>query len=436
MTLELSLHNLLAWAAQASLLCLAGAALPVIFRISHPRSLLAYCRVVLLAAIVIPWIQPWQPADMDANGRLHDFSNTQISDSVTAIPAPRSWTTIAGGILAAGMAARLLWMLAGLVQLRRYRKAARPLESLPEPIRWAQRTVNRSAVVLIAGGGKGPAAFGFLRPVVLLTESFFLMDEDAQRSIACHEFLHVRRNDWLATVFEELAAACLWFHPAAWRLLSQAKLAREQIVDAEVVRLTGMSDPYIDALLTMSGVQPGELSPAASFFRKRYLVRRLRHLLMDKPASKRRLAGSYVAAGLLLSFVGAAASAAFPLKAPPAAQQSLAPVRTVENPPPLSGALPERLFRVGGGVTAPRLATRVEPEYPASVRQSFAQGSVIVRAIVQTDGSMHVVRILRSLTPELDRSALAALNQWRFEPAMLDGAPVPVELHVQVDFSL
>ena len=80
--------------------------------------------------------------------------------------------------------------------------------------------------------------------------------------------------------------------------------------------------------------------------------------------------------------------------------------------------------------------TRVDPQYSDAAREALTQGTVVVQAIVQTDGTMSVTRVLRSLNPELDRNAVNAMKQWRFEPGKLKDVPVPVELDVEVSFNL
>ena len=65
------------------------------------------------------------------------------------------------------------------------------------------------------------------------------MNPETQEAILCHELIHVRRKDWTFTVLEEVILAALWFHPAAWWLVSQIRLAREQMVDLEVILITG-----------------------------------------------------------------------------------------------------------------------------------------------------------------------------------------------------
>jgi hypothetical protein len=199
-------------------------------------------------------------------------------------------------ILASGIVAKLCWLGVGLWQLRRYRKAALPLYPIPQSIQDARRQTGADAVFCVSSDVTGPATLGHIDPVVLLPASFESLDEDAQRGIACHELLHVRRKDWVVTMLEEVAGALFWFNPAVRWLLANVKLTREQLVDAEVVRM-GAPAPYIRALLSMAIVTRGRgVLPAAPFFTEGHLVQRMRSLLTFPRRSWTRLSLSYASA--------------------------------------------------------------------------------------------------------------------------------------------
>jgi TonB family protein len=85
---------------------------------------------------------------------------------------------------------------------------------------------------------------------------------------------------------------------------------------------------------------------------------------------------------------------------------------------------------VGPGVTPPR-AIRTSGPWSRPLR---TRGSVMLDVVLREDGSPRVVRILRSLTPEADESALRYFEQWRFSPAMKDGQPVKVRMQAEVRF--
>jgi periplasmic protein TonB len=94
------------------------------------------------------------------------------------------------------------------------------------------------------------------------------------------------------------------------------------------------------------------------------------------------------------------------------------------------------VFRVGGGVSAPRPIYKPDPEYSTEARQAKYQGTVILSLIVGADGRPRGIKVARSLGMGLDENAVEAVRQWRFEPATKDGKPVAVSVEVEVAFRL
>ena len=88
------------------------------------------------------------------------------------------------------------------------------------------------------------------------------------------------------------------------------------------------------------------------------------------------------------------------------------------------------------GMTPPEVVSRVEPRYPASARMIRSEGTVVVEVVVETDGSTGDVRILRGISKALDEAAVAAIRQWRFRPARVEGNPVRAYHTVTVRFEL
>ena len=99
-------------------------------------------------------------------------------------------------------------------------------------------------------------------------------------------------------------------------------------------------------------------------------------------------------------------------------------------------AVPSQAYRAGGGVTAPRLLSNVDPQYGREARLVKFQGTVMLRVIVGTDGLVRELRVERPLGLGLDTQAVEAVRQWRFQPGMKDGVPVPVTAQVEVNFRL
>lgn len=103
---------------------------------------------------------------------------------------------------------------------------------------------------------------------------------------------------------------------------------------------------------------------------------------------------------------------------------------TAPPPPP-----PAKPVRLGGEISAPKLAYRVEPEYPQLAVAAQMEGTVILEATVDETGAVQDAKVLRS-RGILDAAALEAVQQWRYEPLMLNGRPTPFVLTVTVSFSL
>jgi protein TonB len=102
-------------------------------------------------------------------------------------------------------------------------------------------------------------------------------------------------------------------------------------------------------------------------------------------------------------------------------------------PPPQPA--PQRPVHLHAGIQAPRKITSVDPIYPQLARTAHAEGMVILEAIIDAQGRVESVKVLRSL-PLLDQAAVDAVKQWTFTPAMLNGAAVPVVMTVTVNFQL
>lgn len=94
------------------------------------------------------------------------------------------------------------------------------------------------------------------------------------------------------------------------------------------------------------------------------------------------------------------------------------------------------VYRVGNGVTAPRVIYSPDPDYSDEARKAKYQGVVTLWAIITPDGRPVNIRVARSLGMGLDEKAVETVRHWRFEPGKKDGVPVPVVINVEVDFHL
>jgi TonB family protein len=92
----------------------------------------------------------------------------------------------------------------------------------------------------------------------------------------------------------------------------------------------------------------------------------------------------------------------------------------------------------GSGTIPPSLVQQVRPGYTTAALQARAQGIVAVEAVVNSDGSVGDVWILRAFDPSfgLDAEAVRAVRQWRFRPGSRQGRVVPMIVTIELTFSL
>src|ERR1051326_2112935 len=109
---------------------------------------------------------------------------------------------------------------------------------------------------------------------------------------------------------------------------------------------------------------------------------------------------------------------------------------TAPPPPPPPPEKPEGPLRVGGDVKAPIVEHRVDPQYPEMARKGRVAGLVIVEAIINKEGSVEQVKVIKGLPFGMSESAVEAVKQWKFKPGTLNGEPVDVIFNLTVNFKM
>jgi TonB family protein len=93
-------------------------------------------------------------------------------------------------------------------------------------------------------------------------------------------------------------------------------------------------------------------------------------------------------------------------------------------------------LHIGSGVTAPKVLQKTEPEYSEEARVAKYEGTVVLAVEIAPSGSAQNIRVMKGLGLGLDDNAVAAVQQWRFQPATKDGAAVTVQATIEVNFRL
>ena len=390
-------------------------------RVTDPRFRLTYWRGVALACLALPWCAVVRPASFGSGVTL-----LVASADVGSSAAVRGVVPAAGAVvwwlLCAGALARLGWLTAGALRLRRLRQRSRAAVVTPD-LETLRSAVAPQAELRVCDEVTQPAGFGLRRPVILLPEGFFTLNQEAQRTVLCHELLHVARRDWPWMVVEEVARALFWFHPAVWWLVERIQESREQLVDRLVIARIPSTRAYMTALLLFDD-SGDAMTPATAFLRKRHLRSRLRKLVKEPVMSRTRLVWTAVVLVCVLGSATAGTVVAFPLRAPFGDAAAAPTQEPVDSKDP--------------GVTLPSVVSEVKPQYTPEAMRARIEGTVIMMTVVRTDGTPSDIEVTKSLDAEygLDKQAVDALGQWRFKAGTKDGKPVPVRVTVEMRFTL
>jgi TonB family protein len=254
-----------------------------------------------------------------------------------------------------------------------------------------------------------PAVWGLIRPRILFPPAFCSWPAAMQRAILLHEHAHLQRRDCWVLLAAELACALYWPNPLVW--YAAARLRREQEDAADDQVLVKGCDPaeyagYLVALARSAGTPPLLAGAVA----ESDLTRRVTAILDN---TRRR---SMLTKQMLTVSAFALLLIALPLAA-------------LQNQ--------RKVYKVGeDGVTQPQVLTKIEPQYTDAAREAGIQGTVLLGGIVEVDGAVRELGVVRGLEAGLDANAIAAVSSWSFKPAEKDGKPVPVSVRIEVNFRL
>lgn len=406
--MNFSWNNLVAWWIQIALIIALCAGLPWLLRLRIPRSRLWYWHALLALCLALPFVEPW--AEPSASDSAVSVTTGSIRVIHTAEPQRfhLDWLTLTLLTLASGVVLRLAWLSLGVYRLRRYRAAAVPLENSSDRISGLLLNIAPHAEILQSDQVASPVTYGLRYPVVLLPPRFAALGIREQASVICHELIHIRRRDWAFTIGEEVVRSFFWFHPAIWWLLGRIQLTREQVVDQEVIRYTGDSKPYLDALLAIASLQiRADLAPAPLFLKKRHLRQRVESILSGVTMTKRTLLLPLAAAFATLPLVIGIAAWQFPLRAAP---QDATDAPGVE-------------VQMGAG----KVLHRTGILYPAEALTKHISGTVVAALTLNDKGEVTDASVI-SGPQELRRAVIQSVLNWHFSNESAPGSTLEISV--------
>jgi TonB family protein len=96
----------------------------------------------------------------------------------------------------------------------------------------------------------------------------------------------------------------------------------------------------------------------------------------------------------------------------------------------------EEIAKVGPGISPPVVLQMPQPGYSEAARSKRIQGRTFLEVVINPDGTVRKVEVIKPLGYGLDEEAVKAVKTWKFEPARKDGVPVAVLVKVEIEFTL
>ncbi|MBY0494870.1 MAG: M56 family metallopeptidase [Cyanobacteria bacterium] len=411
------LWNIAAYSIQIAALVVIACAATSLLRLRMPRHALRFWQSVMAISLLIPLAQPRAVNVAEFQRLTESFAAAATPGAGAHGGSPLDVVTIVLLIVAAGIALRLLWLGLGLMRLRSIMARAESDQALDSMSREMAQSLGVNAAIRVTDDLEGPATVGLRHALVLIPRPVLAMSPAVQRAILCHELLHVKRRDWLATIGEEIWRSLLWFHPLARVIASRLSLAREMVVDEATILITRDRRAYAEALLAFSNPQPHVIG-VTPFIGRRTLSQRISLIAEEGSMSRRRALASAAIALAACIAITAAAVDRFPMFAALQAQS--------------------KPYRPGPGISLPTVVKEVKPSYTAAAMQAKIQGSVWLECVVNEQGDISETTVTKSLDTEygLDQAAIDAARKWKFKPAQKDGKPVALIITLELTFTL
>jgi len=303
--------------------------------------------------------------------------------------------------------------------------------------------------------------FNWFRNVVISESDY----SDADRQvIITHEKAHAIHRHSVDILLCNLLTVVQWFNPAAWLLKTCLQDVHEYEADEEVMK-SGIGAAYYQLLLVRKAVG-GQLFAIADNLSKDSLKKRIK---MMKTKRTNRWESMKVLVVLPLSVIAVVAFASPDLRDVEqnvvsgtdqmvhAVQEKVAePVNyasqvlvdetadKIERDSVRSAGKKDKVYDVveklpsfSGGISAMMKYLVDNVKYPKEAEKNNEQGRVIVRFVVNEDGSINDAQVVKSVSPSLDAEALRVIGSMpKWEPGMQDGKNVKVKFVLPVVFRL
>ena len=393
--------------------------------------------VVMALALVIPWVKLSLETTAPVTQQMVILEELLVSNGAVAQQAAPSWsvTGIATVLYLIGMVVAVVWFLHGQWSLHRLLKRGRR-ESLPG-----------GATLHIIPGNQTP--FSYFKHIVINEQDY----RDNPREILTHEQAHIDlRHSW-DVLFLGLVTLFQWWNPAAWLLSRELRQVHEYEAD-EAVLNQGVDVKQYQLLLIRKSVG-NQLFSMANNFNYQSLKKRIRMMSMNKSSRWNRLRALAVVPVIALALLAFANTKSVAAVVTTNGQQNRAVQSTMQSPVAVernaeaqvtneSNPQSETIYKsveqmpmFPGGEAGLLRYLQENIQYPPEAAKNNVQGRVILQFVVDKTGQVGEVKILRSVSEEIDAEAVRVVKSLpKFEPGRQDGEAVSVWYTLPVSFNI
>lgn len=291
--------------------------------------------------------------------------------------------------------------------------------------RCEKRMINNVPVYALH---KDIAPFSFFKMIFVNPESH---SEEELKEILTHEQAHANQYHSIDVIFSELACVVFWYNPFVWLTKIEIRNNLEYMADSRVLQDGYDTKKYQYHLLGLTYQKA-----AANLYNNfNYLPLKKRIKMMNKKRTneigrvKYLLLLPLVAMLLIGNNMNAQANVT-------SQEETQTVKKTVQNSDKEEIVkVAEVMPKFPGGEAALMKFLMENVRYPQEAKEKNVQGAVIAQFVVQADGSVGTVKIVKKVDPLLDAEAVRVLKSLpKFEPGKIDGKPVSVWYTLPIQF--
>lgn len=263
-------------------------------------------------------------------------------------------------------------------------------------------------------------------------------DEDGDM-ILLHEYAHLKLLHWSDLVLAYLTICIQWYNPAAWAMREELKAIHEYQADETVIE-SGVDTKQYQLLLVKRAVGSGYQSFANSLNHSK-LQKRVTMMYEKKTSLRRKLFAfaliPAIGAGIAVTSIPSVAGVLESLASTSTATQATSD----ETPAPESKreiyTAVENIPEFPGGMEALMRYLSMNIRYPEEAQKADIQGRVIVKFVVNQDGSVSDAEVVKGVDESLDKEALRVVSSLpKWTPGTVNGKAVDCYFTLPINFRL